>query len=80
MAKVNAGLSQNPLNHSFMSASLFNAIQRRFSHEETFVCSGKASYAAISKKRLKKIVFKCAGGKSCANDDCVGMFSLGFEK
>lgn len=58
--RLNPGLSQNPLNHSFMSASLFNESQKRFLVRKRLCAAGKAMYAGISEK---KSGFKCAGKK-----------------
>lgn len=41
LAEVNAGLSQNLLNHSFMSASLSNETQRRFLMRKHLCAAGK---------------------------------------
>lgn len=79
--RLNPGLSQNPLNHSFMSASLFNESQKRFLVRKRLCAAGKAMYAGISEK---KSGFKCAGKKkkkkSCADGGCVGMLSSSSEK
>lgn len=55
MEEVNPGLSQNPLNHSFMSASLFNETQSRFFLVRKHLCAaGKERYAGISIKKKRK--------------------------
>lgn len=63
LAEVNPGLSQNPLNHSFMSASLFNESQQRFLVRQRL--EGEASCAGISRKRREVNGFNCAVEKLC---------------
>lgn len=54
MVEVIPGLSQNILNHSFMSASLFNETQRRFFMRKHFCAAGKSRYAGISRKSKER--------------------------
>lgn len=68
LEEVNPGLSQNPLNHSFMSPSLLNETQSRFPMRKHLCAAGRERYAGISKKKKqrrerKKSSFKCAGEK-----------------
>lgn len=77
---MNAGLSQNLLCHSFMSASLSNETQRRFLMRKHLCAAGRHGMLESAKMRLEENSFECAGGKSCANSGCVGMLSLSFEK
>lgn len=80
MAEVNLGLSQNPLNHSFMSTSLFNETQRRFLTRKHLCAAGRQGMLESAERDEKRTASSELGGKSCANGGCVGMLTSSFEK
>lgn len=78
--EVIPGLSQNPLNHSFMSASLFNESQRRFLVRKHSSTAGKQGMLESAEIDWKRTALRELGEKSCAHSDYVGMLSSSFEK
>lgn len=77
---MNPGLSQNPLNHSFMSASLFNETQRRFLMRKHLCVQREGEVWWNQQKETRKEQLRVCRGKTCANGGCVGMLSSSFEK
>lgn len=71
LEEVIPGLSQNPLNHSFMSASLFNESQRRFLVRKHLSTAGKQGMLESAEIDWKRTALRELGGKSSANSDYV---------
>lgn len=61
LVEVNPGLSQNPLNHSFMSASLFNETQRRFLMRKRLCEAGRRGTLESAKTGWKRMALSELG-------------------